>query len=65
MRMTSKELAAMLTEQERWWSVKIQSFKSLELFCGMRDVTLVARPLHSAALSSTMERLRFGPKIKY
>jgi Putative transposase len=30
--MTSEELAAMLKEQERWWSVKIQSFKSVEQF---------------------------------
>lgn len=30
--MTSEEVAAMLEEQERWWSVKIQSFKSVEQF---------------------------------
>jgi hypothetical protein len=30
--MTSEELAAMLLEQERWWSVKIQSFNSIEHF---------------------------------
>jgi hypothetical protein len=30
--MTSGELAAMLLEQERWWSVKIQSFNSIEHF---------------------------------
>jgi hypothetical protein len=31
-RMTSEELSALLAEQERWWSVKIQSFKSVEQF---------------------------------
>jgi hypothetical protein len=30
--MTSDEFEAMLTQQERWWSVKIQSFKSTEHF---------------------------------
>jgi len=30
--MTSEELAAVLLEQERWWSVKIQSFNSIEHF---------------------------------
>jgi hypothetical protein len=30
--MTSNELEAMLLEQERWWSVKIQSFNSTEHF---------------------------------
>lgn len=30
--MTSEELAAMLLEQECWWSVKIQSFNSIEHF---------------------------------
>jgi hypothetical protein len=30
--MTSEELAAMLLEQERWWSVTIQSFNSTEHF---------------------------------
>ncbi len=30
--MTSDELEAVLTQQERWWSVKIQSFKSTEHF---------------------------------
>jgi len=30
--MTSEELATVLLEQERWWSVKIQSFNSIEHF---------------------------------
>jgi hypothetical protein len=30
--MTSEELAAMLLEQERWWSVTIQSFNLIEHF---------------------------------
>jgi hypothetical protein len=30
--MASEELAAVLLEQERWWSVKIQSFNSVEHF---------------------------------
>lgn len=66
--MTIDEMEAMLTEQERWWSVKIQSLDSVEHFFqyggryARRPVVAQSRITY---LNLDTETVRFSAKDKY